>query len=61
MKAVGDQVSPIKSLLFISTITTIINFNFSVLPSDSIFLYKHSYMESQDHPFMYHQPKSSDG
>ena len=39
--AVGDQVSPIKSLFFKCPLTTILNFNLSRLPSDFIFLYSH--------------------
>ena len=42
--AVGDQVSPIVSLLLKSPLTTILNFNLSRLPSDCMFaLYKSIY------------------
>ena len=59
MEAVGDQVSPTKYLLYIYLLTTIINFNLSILSSDLILLYKHPYMESQNHPSLDPELKKS--
>ena len=60
MEAVGDQVSPFKYLFWRSPLNTILNFNFSILPSYWIFLYKHSWVESQARPFLDHQLKKYD-
>ena len=55
MEDVGDKVYKITPLIRRSPLTTILKLNFQDFCQIKFLIYKHPYMESQDHHFLDHE------